>query len=345
MADPSSAPLRSKRARWIWVSLLVTLVTAGGVAAVQVGTQLEEREATALLWLARRPPRLLEITVPAPPEDRADRDEYCHTQTALARSRLVLCSALRKDEVATLPILKELADPVDWLERNVKVSFPDSPQVMQISLRASRHTDDLVVLVNAITQAYQQEIVERETIHRRDRLQRLKEISSTFEKNVQELRKVMQLRQVMVGPGDKEILASKVEQHRAEYEDARAELMRTRRELRRLRVQAAALERGGPKGSTESEHKAKQLKLREEIDFLQELEKQLVLDMERLARDCNQGFIKESPELPAQQRELERQEEVLKIIAKEVSLLRIEIEAGSRLIAVLPAVLRKTRLQ
>jgi chromosome segregation ATPase len=138
--------------------------------------------------------------------------------------------------------------------------------------------------------------------------------------------------QQAVGSGDK--LTSKQEEARAEYEDARAELMRTRRELRRLRVQAAALERAGQKGRTESEHKAKQPKLREEIDFLQELEKQLVLDMERLARD-----------LPAEQRELERQEEVLKVIAKEVSLLSIEIEAGSRVIEVQPAVLRKTRLQ
>src|SRR5262245_27295709 len=53
---------------------------------------------------------------------------YQKHQMALVKSRLVLNSALDKENVAKLSIVKQELEPLDWLEREVKVDFAQSPQ-------------------------------------------------------------------------------------------------------------------------------------------------------------------------------------------------------------------------
>ena len=49
-------------------------------------------------------------------EDSSNLAGHQRTQAALAKSRLVLNSALRVKEVANLPVLADKIDPVAWLE-------------------------------------------------------------------------------------------------------------------------------------------------------------------------------------------------------------------------------------
>ena len=78
---------------------------------------------------------------------------------AMCKSRLVLNAALHDPKVIELPLLANKIDTVAWLEKEVQVDFSFAPEIMRIAMNGME-TDDLVVLVNAIREAYKREVVE-----------------------------------------------------------------------------------------------------------------------------------------------------------------------------------------
>jgi hypothetical protein len=246
MSNAPAAPARRKHIRWIWLLLLLILVLAGGIAAWRLSSQFfSEYEATALLHFEWPPPRILPDAAPPPSGDSSlvMRDDYRHTQAALARSRLVLNAALRDPKVKNLPIFQDDTDELDWLEQHLRVQFADSPGIMEISLSSSTHTEDLQPLVNAIVKAYLDEIVNRDNIRQQERLTQLERVASTFEEKIRGIRKGLRELQQNLGPGNKNILAIRQETARLEYEQAKHELSQLHGGLRTLQLQLKASER------------------------------------------------------------------------------------------------------
>ena len=106
-----------------------------------------------------------------------DLSMHQRNQVALARSRLVLTTALRDPAVSNSSLIADSIDPVDWLEKEVAVDFSVAPEIMRISMNGME-TDDLVVLVNALRKAFLSEVVDRDKLirtERRDYLHRLVE--------------------------------------------------------------------------------------------------------------------------------------------------------------------------
>jgi hypothetical protein len=422
-----ATPAPRKHTRWIWL-LLLTLVIVGGVAAAQLGPQLSnEWEATSLLHVDWQPFRLLPDAV-APPSPDAYlvlRDEFCRTQAALAKSRLVINAAVRNPKVAGLALLRDVPEPVEWLEQNLEVSFPDSAHVMQISLHSSKHKEDLVPLVEVITDAYLEEIVYKETIRRQEQVAFLHEVAHRYEDKVKGIRKSLRSLQEQVGPGDKNVLALKSEQIRIEYKETLQELLRRRAELRTLRLQLKAYDSGpaaepmvtaaqvnatidkdplmmeynkralqlegliegivmpddqGEVADKDVKHRTpyhdllehvqkaadkrrKKLEvsvtarlreaarvdarvkhelLKQKVEFLSDVEKLLVADVERLAQQ-NKAVPAHALDLIDIQRELEEKEATLKALNKRISVLSVELEAPPRVHKVQEAVLRKKK--
>jgi hypothetical protein len=86
------------------------------------------------------------------------------TQTKEVNCESVLIEALRRPEVLKLQSVLEAwkaDDPVDWLERRVSVTFPDNGWTMAVSLRC-RHPREAAILVNAVVDAYFDEVVKAE---------------------------------------------------------------------------------------------------------------------------------------------------------------------------------------
>jgi hypothetical protein len=117
-----------------------------------------------------------------------DLQNHQRTQAALVKSRLVLQAALRDQRVAALPMVAQHADPVEWLEREVQADFTVAPEILRIAMSGDR-PDDLVVLVNALREAYLREILEPETTQRRERLNKLGEMREKFESQLRASRK------------------------------------------------------------------------------------------------------------------------------------------------------------
>ncbi len=126
---------------------------------------------------------------------------YKRTQRQLLRSRFVMTRALRNEALAKFPVLQDEPDPVQWLETNLNVTFPDDSEIMHVSLSAG-NAERLHQLVNGAVKAYFDEIVFAE---RNRRLERLNNLELAYKKAESELRsKRTDLKQLVdrVGTGD-----------------------------------------------------------------------------------------------------------------------------------------------
>jgi len=118
--------------------------------------------------------------------DNAEYEAYRKTQVQLIKSPFVLTSALRRPGIAELKTLQEeKADPISWLARNIQVSAPMESEVIQVRLRGES-PGDVAQIVNAVTQAYLNDIVEKE---KNDRLERRDTIDKQYKQNKTELRR------------------------------------------------------------------------------------------------------------------------------------------------------------
>ena len=111
-------------------------------------------------------------------------ESYRKTQAQLISSPFVLASAMRKAEIATLSTFADIQDPVDWLADNLQVATPAESEVLQIRLRA-QNPEDAAKIVNNVTTAYLDDIVDKE---RSERLARRDVLERKYKENMAEIR-------------------------------------------------------------------------------------------------------------------------------------------------------------
>lgn len=119
------------------------------------------------------------------PEERgeaADPSQFVsfqRTQATLLKSRLVLNAALKQPKAAELKLVRDQADPVEWLETQLEVEFT-SPEIMRVRL-SGEDPEELKVLLNAVADAYLNEVVFKEHNRRLARIEQLKNIAQTYQ--------------------------------------------------------------------------------------------------------------------------------------------------------------------
>jgi len=159
------------RRRW-----LLALCT-GTVLGIASATALwflfpESSSATALFQVANEQESLF---MNQQPQTQASFDILKKTQLALLKSNYVLTAAIRPAGIASLSALAGETDPVQWLQENLVVEFPQNGEVLAITLSGDELPEDLVRLVDAVAKAYQDEVVNKDLQRRlgnRDLLQR-----------------------------------------------------------------------------------------------------------------------------------------------------------------------------
>jgi hypothetical protein len=213
--------------------------------------------------------------------DQAEADEYCRTQAAMVKSRLVFTAALRDPKVANLDILAEQADPLAWLEKNIKVDFNLSPEIMRISLEGHQ-PEEQQVLVDAIVKAYLEEVLNRERNQAQNRVDQLMGFAKKYEDRVKSNRRTMRSLQGQVEAADNEELALRRQLARKELDALHGERLQAEAELRKLRLERAALrdraEAPVPEGEVE-----KVLREDPELSRLREAAARLEARIEELA--------------------------------------------------------------
>jgi len=232
--------LQAVRRRWL---MATTLGVLGGVVAFVAGWLLlpaPPHTARSLLHIAADQPRVLFKTS----EYRPDANAFRQTQLALVKSRLVLNAALRQPKVADLATLRKEPDPIAWLEKELKVSYTGSPEILSVALSGDP-PDELKTIVDAVVTAYLQEIVNKEQIKRQARLDQLEKISIKYQENLRQKR--LALRRIVqnVGTDDKQNLVLKQMYTQEQYHLTQKELLQVRSKLREVEIEAAV---GAPDG-------------------------------------------------------------------------------------------------
>ncbi len=98
---------------------------------------------------------------------------------------------VKPEPVAKLSIIQEQTDPIQWLEREIQVDFAAGPETMRISLRGD-NTREMLLIVNAVTKAYLNAIVDKEKNKRLDRLEQLKQTFVILEEKRQAKKRTLE---------------------------------------------------------------------------------------------------------------------------------------------------------
>jgi capsular exopolysaccharide synthesis family protein len=196
--------LKALRRRWLLALCLGLLCAGGAMVATYMVLPPGKYTARVLLRVDSTPPKLLFNTA----ERQTDYGTYQRTQQVLIKSRLVLNTALRNPKVAELAVIKTQFDPVEWLDRRVGVDFVGGSEVMRISVSGDNE-QDIVTLVNAVTEAYLTEVVNKERIERMRRMDQLREQLTRLEGSLREKRKLLKQLAQNAGSSQAEVLTIK----------------------------------------------------------------------------------------------------------------------------------------
>jgi capsular exopolysaccharide synthesis family protein len=163
---------------------------------------------------------------------------YQRTQAALVKSRLVLNAALNRPEVRELTMIQEQTDPIQWLDKNLQTDYSKGPEFLRVSLRGDR-PKELVILVNAVTKAYLEEIVNKEFNDRNARLDRLKTLFDQYDRQTRNKRQAFRVVAKEAGSRDSRNLALMQRIALERLAQSQKELTELQSEVRKLQVDLA----------------------------------------------------------------------------------------------------------
>jgi succinoglycan biosynthesis transport protein ExoP len=228
-----AAFLRALRRRW---PLAVTLgvVAMVGASAAAWYIMPAKRTARTLLRISSSQPAIL-FNVDNQNNGFAN---YQRNQLAMVKSRLVLNAALKQPSVTDLRVVREQPDPVQWLDREIKADFSLAPEILQIAISGD-HPDELMTVVNAVREAYVQEIVEKESTERHARLEQLKKLYAEYDENLRDKRRTLRELAENIGSHDALTLAHKQQFAMERMALGQKELIQLQSDLRKAQVEAA----------------------------------------------------------------------------------------------------------
>jgi succinoglycan biosynthesis transport protein ExoP len=229
-----TALLKALRRRWLLASFLSLTLTGLTLAAVWKWLPPPKHMAQAVLYVAATKPSLID----AGGQFGGEFVIYQQSQKALLTSRQVLSAALSDPQVMELATVKEQGDPVDWLQKELKIDFKIGPEYMRATLSGD-HPEELKVLLAAICEAYLLQIVNRERNKNLAHLEQLKEIQSKYEDLLRRRRESL-LRLSQDDAKGPQGFEDKQRYARETLEEAEKELHKTTSDLRRLQLDLKA---------------------------------------------------------------------------------------------------------
>lgn len=164
-------------------------------------------------------------------------DLYKGTQMQLLTSEYVLTSALRN--IPNCPVLKLQDDPVRWLSRTLQTDTAQNSELVSVSLSAPDGSQ-AAEIVQAVVDAYMNDVVDKE---RKDRERRLQELTDVYTQKEIEMRsKRTELKKLaeQLGSGDMGALSLKQQLALQQFGETRATLNRIRTDLGENRAKLSA---------------------------------------------------------------------------------------------------------
>jgi capsular exopolysaccharide synthesis family protein len=180
----AGALLRALKRRW-FLALSLSLLVASAAAAAGYFLVPVKYTAKIVVFISGRDRSPFE-------PDRAvgESNTYQRTQAALVKSRFVLIAALKDPKIADLPLIKAQPDPVEWLETALQTDFKASPEILTVSLSGDR-ADDVRLILNAVIDAYVQEVVTDDEATKLKKISALRDASRRYEEQLAAKRRTL----------------------------------------------------------------------------------------------------------------------------------------------------------
>jgi len=220
------------RRRWLLATSLALLVGAIAATIAWFVTSPTSYTVSTTLRVRSTQPTIFFKTK----EEQVDFRTYKDTQTSAVRKRLVLNSALRDPKVAQLAVVREQTDPLDWLTKDLQVDFNTGPETMRISM-IGKDSEGIVILLDAIREAYLREEANKEHTLRLERLEKLTKWHDNYEDILRKKRKVLRDLAEPLGSKDNKTLAMKQQYALSELNGLQDELLRLQADLRRAELE------------------------------------------------------------------------------------------------------------
>jgi hypothetical protein len=250
-----------------------------------------------------------------------DFETFGKAQVELAKSRPVLNVALRATAVTSLPFIRGLKDPIDWLQRKLDVTFDKDTGFMRFALR-SGPPDARIILVNAATDAYLDEVVLKENDAKLRRLSKLKEFHLRSEEDVRNKKNVLKDMAKSVGGVNEKFLLEKQKLQQELVDQLRTELRENHSKVLKAQVGLALAER--QKKSEDAAH------FQAELEYLKEMGKSLQSDFEIKAKAPRDPGDK-AVDLDFYQKELDLLDNFTQEVAKQKQRLEVEMDSPARI--------------
>ncbi|MBN1394771.1 MAG: P-loop NTPase [Pirellulales bacterium] len=183
--------LHALRRRWLMIFGIGVLIAAIAGPAVWLGMG-KQYTATGFLHVA-----MTETPVAFKAEgtwtDVSRYEIYKNTQLQYILNRFVLMGALRKTEVASIPVIQKerlTGDVVEWLSKSLHVGFPGRSEVMSVSLSLP-DPGHAQTIVQSVIDSFMAEAVNNERDEKRERYDELERVCADKEREIRKKREVL----------------------------------------------------------------------------------------------------------------------------------------------------------
>lgn len=197
----TAALLKALRRRWFLATFLAILVVPVATAAAFSLIPPKYTAYATLKVTSNANPIVFKETS----EGRTEYSIFQKTQMGLIKSRFVLTAALRQPGIAQLSMITKQPDPIAWLEEEIKPEYMEGSEILKIPLSGEEPTE-VAAIVNAIKDAYLQEVVDVEKKERVKHLNDLEQIQTKSETQLRNKLNTLRAMQKSLGVTDSSVL-------------------------------------------------------------------------------------------------------------------------------------------
>ena len=251
-----SAILNALRRRWLLGFVLGVILSGAATAAAWIG-QEPEYVATRTIEIKPARPKILFETADNAGSGAAYYKTFKHTQHAMLLQPNLLNTAFR--DFSNDELLQITGQPperqIPWLQENLEVGFPNDSQIMTVSMK-STDKESAIRIVNAIVDAYENEVVTKGKNDREERLAKLEEVYDVKAGDVRKTRETLKKLAENTGMSDAGTLNIAQQSNLQLWTQLQTEYIRRKMERRNLdaeltllkKLESIAENRDGPDG-------------------------------------------------------------------------------------------------
>jgi len=221
--------LNSIRRNWL-LGAVLGLLLSGPAAGLAWWLLPDEYTAVEYVRIASNHAPLIFETVDT--QGRFDVKSFKNTQRQLLIQPVALSKALKESGMLRNPIVASQDDAVRWLQKKLKVTFPDEAEIMNVSLSM---TDPACAyeICHAVVGTYFEEVVEKQKAERQQRVFRLESVLSDTVRKVRKMRDELITIVDSTGTSDSATLTLAQQSTMRQFDFTRAELSKVAIEIRR----------------------------------------------------------------------------------------------------------------